>query len=456
VQSLYGNRFFGRPSLRSLVDCLVSSHQIVTVFDVAKIAALKVGIAPGNLHETVTLIDAFEELGVLKEQRANELIWAVNHKILTEAHIPFGSMNLNLQYYTLRNRFRYELNTSIAEWLRRNTLSSDKGANISSAESPVVSLYGVPFDVVAFCFVRGIARRPRRTIDFTATGERTGRAEKQQDISPSPLVGDCLIEECNLAYAHSFFRRIREAAAVKNTRAPIPFIFAKRFVHEAFTFLKEQGVLIWTHSQLMGTTTAEAIQRILSISEDIVAQQNLNPQLFTELFEGFENFQGVFGQLKGKLFELLMAYFFQRHFSDTRLGWQIDNSEFPDDRKKEVQEFDVDIAAFQDADAVIVECKGIKMDGEVAEGEVVKHFTKRLPLARRILLTEKGRPIHKFKAIVITTGGFEDVALMKYKNGDYQARQDTNFELWDRARLLEELQAAEQKELISIVDKYYQ
>ena len=114
----------------------------------------------------------------------------------------------------------------------------------------------------------------------------------------------------------------------------------------------------------------------MSISESIVAQQNLNPQLFTEIFEGFENFQGVFGQLKGKLFELLMAYFHQRRYQETKLAWQINNSDVEDEsidsasgRKKDSQQFDVDVTAFQDAESIIVECKGIKMDGQVEEGK---------------------------------------------------------------------------------------
>ena len=222
-------------------------------------------------------------------------------------------------------------------------------------------------------------------------------------------------------------------------------------------------MLTWTHSQLMGKKTAEAVQRILTISESIIAQQNLDPRLFTEIFEGFENFQGVFGQLKGKLFELLMAYFFQRRFSDTLLGWQINDSDIQNQATDEennknsgIQEFDVDIAAFQDTEAVIVECKGIKMDGDVEEGEVSKHFTRRLPLARRLLLDEKNRPTRRFKAVLITTGGFDDTTTRKYQDGDYQARPDTTFELWDRVRLLNELRSADQKELISVVDRYYQ
>jgi hypothetical protein len=293
--------------------------------------------------------------------------------------------------------------------------------------------------VVGFCFAHGIARRRKKLVEYSIPGEPVGSL-KRPDISPSPFVGDCLIEECNLAYAHSFVRRVREADAVKGKRAPVPFVFARRFVHEAFTFLREQGILTWTHSQLLGTKTAEAIQRILSISENIVAQQNLDPQLFTEVFEGFENFQGLFGQLKGKLFELLMAYFHQRRYQETKLAWQ----------------FDVDITAFQDAEAVLVECKGIKIDGQVEEGEVSKHFTRRLPLARSILRNETSRPVRKFKGLVITTGGFDDATVKKYNTGDYKPRPDTTFELWDRTQLLEELRRSDQNELVSIIDRYYQ
>jgi hypothetical protein len=72
------------------------------------------------------------------------------------------------------------------------------------------------------------------------------------------------------------------------------------------------------------------------------------------------------------------------------------------------------------------------------------------------LLKERSRPVHKFKAIVITTGGFDETTLAKYRAGDYKARPDTTLELWDRNRLIEELHVADQKELIAIVGRYYQ
>src|SRR5439155_4421039 len=102
-------------------------------------------------------------------------------------------------------------------------LFSDTGARISSLENSVVSLYGVPFDVVGFCFARGIAKRSRSSVEYTTSEEQIMHPGTPQEILPSPLVGDCLIEECNLPYAHSFLRRVREAGAVKNTRPPIPF-----------------------------------------------------------------------------------------------------------------------------------------------------------------------------------------------------------------------------------------
>jgi hypothetical protein len=118
-------------------------------------------------------------------------------------------------------------------------------------------------------------------------------------------------------------------------------------------------------------------------------------------------------------------------------------------------QYDVDIVGFRTAEADIVECKGIGSDKAVEDGEVRKHFTGRIPLVRSLLSQEQSRKLKRFRGIVVTTGGFEEDSLRKIRDGEYRARPDTTFDLWDRERLLSELELMEETELIQIVDRFY-
>lgn len=67
-------------------------------------------------------------------------------------------------------------------------------------------------------------------------------------------------------------------------------------------------MLVWHQGQLLGEKTAEAIQQTLSIVETLVKKQDVDPNLFALVFDGLENFESLFGNLKGKLFEILVGY----------------------------------------------------------------------------------------------------------------------------------------------------
>jgi len=464
-RSLYDNNFFGRPAIKSLVDCLRTSHQIISRVDVAKIAALQVGSAASpDFSDSLALMKGLTELGIVVPHASMSSTWEVGRNTLRAAGLSFGLMNLSPAHLALREKIRFTLIKALAGWLRNNSFVSEGGTQVSSPLSEVVSFGGVPFDVLGFSYARGLADRRR------------------ESFSPAALVGDCLVEECNLPYAESFVRRVKQAES-KTSRAFVPFVLAKVFQPDAFRFLREEGVLSWTQSQLFGKQTADAVQHLLDIAENIIAQKQLNPRLFVEMFEGFENFQSLFGDLKGKMFELLMAYFFQKRCKEVKLGWLVrrdwmepesdlapaprldtlleegdgcdeeSRQDFPEEAGSD--QYDVDIVGFRAAEADIVECKGIGSDKAVEDGEVRKHFTGRVPLVRSLLSQEQSRKLKRFRAILVTTGGFEEDTLQKMRNGEYRARPDTTYDLWDRERLLREFELMEETELIQIVDRFY-
>jgi hypothetical protein len=427
---LCANGFWGRPALLNFVQCLRSSHPNVTRAEAAAIAGLEIGAADSlpDWGLVKTLMEAFEELGILHPDRpdGSEPTWLFNKGLFMNSGVGVGVMNLNPVHLALRRRVKHTLADSLAQWLRRNSFVSDSGTTTSTPGRPANYL-SLPFDLVGFSYLSGIASRT-----------------KESTVSRA-VVGDCLLEECNLPYAKSFAGRLDQCAA-KARIWPFAFVMARQFEHGAFEYLRQRGVAMWTQSQLLGDKTAEAIQRVLTIAEGLIQQQNIDPNAFTEIFDGLENYAGLFGNLKGKLFELLVAYVFQSRTSNARLGWEIERDD---------QSYDVDVFAVLNTRSWAVECKGVKSTVTVPNGEVVRHFSERVPLARHIAFDQDIASVRHVTGVVVTTGTFEEESTNDVESGRYGKRPDTAFELWDRARLIQELKRDGLSQLVQVVERYY-
>jgi restriction endonuclease len=150
--------------------------------------------------------------------------------------------------------------------------------------------------------------------------------------------------------------------------------------------------------------------------------------------------------LKGKLFEIIVGYVFQHRGYTTRLGWEIGTQSGI---------YDVDITGVGASDAVIVECKGYREGVPVEHSEVKRHFTERTPSVRYQLLQDKFNKPKAFRSIVVTTGTFEDAVQSSMKSGEFGHKPDTQLEVWDRQRLMKELEIDQHHDLIQVISKYY-
>jgi len=318
---------------------------------------------------------------------------------------------------------RQKLVHSLHEWLRENYFVSWSGGKTCDAETPAVNGFGFAFDFLGF--------------DYATV--RSGRQGVQQ-----PMVGDVLQRGCNLPYAKSFIERTTRM----QRRAPTlrAFILASSFSEDALNHLREHGIYPWAINQLFGEKTANAFKAMAALVENLINQQQLDPTLFMEVFNGLENFRTLFGDMKGQLFELMMGYVFQNRGYSTRMAWKISSDE---------AEFDVDVMGIQNTAAVIVECKGLREDLIVDPGEVKKHFSSRTKLAHRILRQSKTEKITKVEGILVTTASFNPQSVEGLKRGIFGRQSDINLTLWDRKRLIKDLRDDGHSELIEVVNRFY-
>ena len=424
VKTLVASEFRGRTGLANLIKCLQTTHPVLDRAEAAKLAVMKIGtLEHPEWRETDALLAGLSDLGILvRDAQHGESLWVSNKEILLAAGLQFSNIGVTPAYTFIRRKVRFAILKALKDWLMQNTFVSRR-VQVADPEKPVVSYALLPFDLLGFSFASGIGIR------------------KPNGVKPTPVVGDVLLDACNNAYAQSFCSRAREARVV-GKMWPVAFILAKGFTKDAHATLKRNGVLAWATDQLLGKKTAAAIKRILQLSETLLSQKQLKPKAFKEAFEAFENLGGLFGDLKGDIFELMIGYFFQKRGHTTKLGWKVDG-------------YDVDLLAQRTTLAIIVECKGISSKSEVPLSEIRRHVERRTPAARRRLSASDDFKPSRFQALVVTTGKFEDRIAKAERSGELHTRADTSLALWDRKVLLRKMQSDGQDVLAKLVKRYF-
>lgn len=431
VKDLIANRFYGRPALNNLLKCARTSHPALSRTAIAKIAALRVGTVENpDWREVDRVIAGLKELGIFTEKlvRGTGDYWVANKTLLKDAGVGFSGTNINPTAVIMRERFRLEHIAGFAKWLTNNGLTAKGGLTAANDVTAFASCGGVPFDVFGLNYTRGIAKRvPNK-------------------IVPQPLVADVLINECSLPYAESFIYRTQQAS--RALKQPLIAVVLCEFADaDAFDALSKAGALVWTHERLFGEKTAKAIQESIAIVERIARQQDVDPSTFAQALDGLENFGSLFGNLKGDLFELIVAYLFQKRGYNCRLGWQV--------RAVNGDEFDVDVQAIKTNELSVIECKGYRNNVHVSEAEARQHFLHRFPTARDAALSNSLLQITKFAALFVTSAHFEKATEDEVERGRLGNKGDSRYELWDRDKLLTEFGTSGLTELGKLVDRYF-
>lgn len=432
IKELLDTDFYGRQGLSNLVRHLISSAPSVSLVDIAKLTASRIGKEP-NLDWSFSLgiIEALQELGILKKREDVEE-WYLNKALLTQAKIPFNKENLAYSNIASIEKLRYLQIEAISEWLSHNGFVSFNGSHVAGESRPVVSGYGLAFDFLGFSFINGVI-------------ERKKSAEKSKPLS---LLGDVLVGVCNIAYARSFKLRINEVGGITK-KTPMGFILAKGFTKDAFEFLKNEGIHAWAFDKIFGKSSAKAVENILDISREIAKGENTKPEKIAEALDQADSFGDLLGNMKGQLFELLIAYYVSRDgFGSLHLGKKIPQGTNPSNK------YELDVMGIKNRSAVFFECKGIKKGNAVDHEEVKKHFQKRTPSARDYIQQKfTGENVESYKSILVTTGDFSKETIEDFEK--MKSRHDTSFELWNRAKLVSVLKSAGHSVLIDIIKKYY-
>lgn len=229
--------------------------------------------------------------------------------------------------------------------------------------------------------------------DLTAPSYLSGISQVKSDGAQKPgfLLADILFDvEVTEAGILAFLTKVETVKNLKNVGACICFFIAESYSNEAFHILKNKGIIPATPATLFGKDVASALRLLIQTLTE-AGQQAMDAEKLEKLFAGLQKFEGATGNLRGTLFEYFVADIVTR----TRNSFRVRLNEKI--RSPEGQESETDVLVEAHGHTYFIECKGHTPYALVAETEVTRWLTVRIPTIYKYSLTHhdwKNTPLH--------------------------------------------------------------
>ena len=213
-----------------------------------------------------------------------------------------------------------------------------------------------------------------------------------------------------------FIRKVQIYQKTANSGALFPIIMADGFTGEALTEGHKAGLMLATHESLFGRHTATAITSLMETLRRVAANVEIDGEALYQLLDQLSEIEGRAGNMRGIVFELLVAYLATRKY-----GGGIDLGVLHTHRRSG-RKVEIDVLCAGSGNAVYtIECKG-KIPGGTVSLKEVEHWLGKLPIIRDYVANRPGlRECNQTHALW-TTGSFEPDALDRLR---YEQQQRT-------------------------------
>lgn len=244
--------------------------------------------------------------------------------------------------------------TAIRDWVRKlGLVSYERVATRDGASMPMVGTFA--WDMTAPSYLGPMSRIGR-----------------DGAVKPGFLACDVLLEnEVDEAGIAPFVRKCVTLRKLRNVGPCLQMFVAERYSHDAFLFLKRNGVIPATPRSLFGDEVAEALSQVTSVLLE-AARYAIDPVKLDELFKCLGRIEGAAIQLRGTLLEFMAAGYFSQLVDHV---WM--NRIF----KIEGQSAEADVVAVAEGESVtFVECKGYSPYATIPDALVKKWLQKSVPI----------------------------------------------------------------------------
>lgn len=314
----------------------------------------------------------------------------------------------------------------VAEWLRRLGMVSWDAFKVRN-ESELPNFAGFPFDIVGPSYLRAlVTHRPDRLLPgFVAADVHIGFEMHQQAM----------------AY---FVRKLQIARSGKN-RPAIGILVADTFSPDALKLGRREGFIVATPEILFGKDVADALRDLVSTLTNIAVAATRDPEVVTNLFERLGRIEGAAANLRGPLFELIVAHLVATEGGSIFVGRRA----FSSGRSAEI-----DVLRVRAHDVSAYECRGHGPGHEVGISSVTKWVSEKVPVMREWLVSsdEIGSRPHVFH--YWTTGCFSQEAVT-FLRAFQERTKKFRIEWKDGSDVLAVARGSASKRIVETLNEHY-
>jgi hypothetical protein len=267
--------------------------------------------------------------------------------------------------------------------------------------------------------IRGEASRvPVQQFQFDLSGPsyllplRRGK-QTEPGFLVADVFSDGVLDEHHIRY---FLRKARALHSTLKNGTVLPILIANSFTSKALNTGHAAGVMMATPGALFGRKVSGALQSLLvTLTKAGSYASAENPNRIVELVKSLADIEGRSHNLRGPLFELIVAYLARRDAVSIDVGVRATDP-------TTMEQADIDVLKVKKlgAELVAIECKAREPGGMVGVEEI-QHWLKKLRVAQKHLKNRDREAHISFE--IWTTGSFTPDARALLEKEQKQRKQ---------------------------------
>ncbi|WP_417813031.1 hypothetical protein [Thalassospira alkalitolerans] len=321
---------------------------------------------------------------------------------------------------------------AVKDWLRKlGIVSFDKVTIRSSTHAPKVGTF--VWDLTAPSYLGCLIK--------------TGKDKKVKPgfVAADVYLGDTITEPGS----RPFINKCKTLRALRNVGPCMQIFIANRYEKEAFSLLKQNGIMPATPESLFGEDVAKGLSELTSVLHD-AASHSLDPERFERLFAALGKIEGAANQLRGTLFEYIAAEVARKNYSSLVRMNQIY-------KNQSGKKAEADVVTITDNISVrFIECKGYSPRGIIPDTEVRRWLQHNVPVIYKAVKVHPDWQNLDIKFEFWTTGILSDEAIAMIKTAQVSTKA-TRYSLGFKLNqdVYDLCKSTKDKGLITAFEKHY-